>query len=530
MGYTPLTDDKNKKLKDIKKGILTFKFIQQNPKQSKSTISRYDKYKYSTNYNEFLELDGTTQDIRNDLQKGFIIIDDDDILPDNNQVSSLTSEILDVESNDNNDNDNDNNDNNDNDNNDNDNNDNDNEISDFKPKIIIGDVIEELKKMDDESIDIIITSPPYWGQRDYENINQWGNEETIDEYLNRMCDWANECNRVLSNEGTLFLNIGDKYGKKSLNMIPERLCIKMIENGWVLRNKIIWYKPNHQPSGVKDRFTNTWEYIYFFNKDSGKYYNYKYYQNIDCLRLEHKTESVSNPEFPNTLTIEEYQSGNFEQKINEYNNKKKYKGKYQDQDSINIGGSAGGRKSKGISYSKQRKKDITPKLKREIHEYLIMYYKKWKSENKNSSIDNILGYKDKAGHWFRTDPGGSLPKVEDWYKLKDIIKFNEKYDKIMTEEHYILQSVKNNPKGKNPGDIWEIQLEHSSEKHFAAFPLELPTKLIRAFCPPDGVVCDPFGGSGTTGLAAMKEKRNSIMIELNPEFANIMDKRFSQLN
>ena len=403
------------------------------------------------------------------------------------------------------------------------------EEDNYIPSIMNGDVITKLKELSDKSVDTFITSPPYWGQRDYDNDDQWGNEESIEMYLNKMIEWANECKRVLTDEGTLFLNIGDKYGKKSLNMIPERLCIKMIDNGWVLRNKIIWYKPNHQPSGVKDRFTNTWEYIYFFNKDSGKYFNYKYYQNIDCLRIEHKGEQTSNSEFPNTLTVDEYEKGNYENKINEYNKKKNYKGKYQDQESINIGGSAGGRKSKGISYSKQRITEITPRMKREIHEYIISYYKDWKVNNKGVKIDKLLGYKSKSGHWFRTDPGGSLPKVEDWNKLKDIIKFDDKYDKIMTEEHYVLQSVKNNPKGKNPGDIWEIKLEHSSEKHFAAFPLELPTRLIRAFCPPDGVVCDPFGGSGTTGVSAMREKRKSIMIELNPDFCEIMKKRFNQV-
>ena len=153
------------------------------------------------------------------------------------------------------------------------------------PIIYNGDVLNELEKIETESIDCIITSPPYWGQRDYDNANQWGDEETLDEYLDRMIKWGNQCRRVLKNEGTLFLNIGDKYNKKSLLMVPERLCIKLVENGWCLRNKIIWHKPNHQPSGVKDRFVNTWEYIYFFSKDSRKYFNYKYYQDIDSLRL-----------------------------------------------------------------------------------------------------------------------------------------------------------------------------------------------------------------------------------------------------
>jgi len=404
------------------------------------------------------------------------------------------------------------------------------------PTILQGDVIEKMKDLADESIDLIVTSPPYWGQRDYDDDDQWGSEELIQGYLDNMMKWSNECLRTLKNEGTLFLNIGDKYDKKSLQMIPERLCIQMCDNGWVLRNKIIWYKPNHQPSGVKDRFVNTWEYIYFFNKDSGKYFNYKYYQNIDCLRINHKDQKPveDKPEFPNTLSTEEYTEGGYEAKIKEHNEKKDYKGKYKNQ-TVNIGGSAGGRKSKGISYSKQRKAELTPSKKVEIHRYLKQSHKLWKDTKPEQGIDEVLGYKDKSGHWFREDPGGSLPVPGDWLKLKDILNFDESYDEFMTTQHYILQNVKNNPKGKNPGDLWtdlwdsdlwQISLQHSKEKHFAQFPLELPKKIIKAFCPSDGIVLDPFGGSGTTGLAAQELHRKSIMIELNPEFCSLMEKRF----
>jgi len=395
---------------------------------------------------------------------------------------------------------------------------------DYIPLIKQGDVIDELKKISNLSIDCIITSPPYWSQRDYNHSGQWGDEHTVLEYIQRMNVWANECKRVLKDEGSLFLNIGDKYDKKSLLMLPERLCINMCENGWVLRNKIIWYKPNHQPSGVKDRFTNTWEYIFFFTKDSGKYFNFKYYQNIDSIRIQHKNQHNGDIEgFPDILTCKEYTDGEYDKKVLEYNNSKNYSGKYVNQ-TKNLGGSAGARKSQGLIYSLKGDTDITASNKREIHEYL-------KSNRKNISIKHIdqeLGYKDKAGHWFRTDPGGSLPKPEDWVKLKKILNFDDKYDKIMTQQKYILQNVKNNPKGKNPGDVWEIPLKHTKDKHFAQFPIELPNKIIKAFCPENGIVLDTFAGSGTTGLAAQQNNVQSIMIELNCDFCNLMKTRFSK--
>lgn len=398
--------------------------------------------------------------------------------------------------------------------------------NEYMPTILQGDVISQMQTLKDQSIDCIITSPPYWGQRDYDNVNQWGSERTIQDYIDNMKTWSAECFRVLKDEGTLFLNIGDKYGKKSLQMIPERLCIEMIQNGWVLRNKIIWYKPNHQPSGVKDRFVNTWEYIYFFNKDSGKYYNHKYYQDIDSIRIPHKNQ-VKQTDFPKTLSVTQYVEGDYETKVKEYNEKKNYSGKYKHQ-TKNIGGSAGGRKSQGIFYSKQRKMQITPCKKKEIHRYLKEHYKQWKITKPEKTIDQLLGYKDKSGHWFREDRGGTLPLPEDWKRLKEIIQFDDRYDELMTTQHYVLQDTQNNPKGKNPGDMWSISLKHSKEKHFAQFPLELPRKIIQAFCPKDGIVLDPFGGSGTTGIAAQQLHRKSIMVELNPEFCSLMKARFLQ--
>jgi DNA modification methylase len=400
----------------------------------------------------------------------------------------------------------------------------------MRPKILQGDVIDQMKTLEVESIDCIITSPPYWGQRDYENDKQWGSEKTTPEYISRMVEWAEECKRVLKNEGTLFLNIGDKYSKKSLLMLPERLCIAMCENGWCLRNKIVWNKPNGNPSSAKDRFTTKWEYIYFFVKDTGKYYSYKYYQNVDALRIPHKGSVSQKPDFPNILTISEYNEGGYEDRVKEYNQQsvKKYKGKFKDQ-SINVGASAGGRKSKGIGYSLQRLHDIPTSTRFEIHRTLKLSHDKWKSEHMDERLSEKLNKSDHTiGHWFRSDPGGSLPKPEDWFPLKDELGLTEdKYDRIMTEQHYVLQSVKNNPKGKNIGDVWDIPVEHSKERHFAQFPTELPRRLIRGFCPPNGIVLDPFAGSGTTGLVAMEQGVSSIMIELNPEYVSLMEKRFN---
>lgn len=388
-------------------------------------------------------------------------------------------------------------------------------------RVIQGDCISIMKTLTEKSVDVIVTSPPYFQQRDYNINTQIGNESSIEEYISIMTEWGKECHRVLKDTGSLFLNIGDKYEKKGLLMIPERICIALSSNGWILRNKIVWYKPNHMPSSVKDRFCSSWEPIYFFTKNSEKYYSQEYYCDLDSLREKPLTESKI--PFPRTVSIEEFI--NIKPKIDEFNANKKTSGKFRNA-GINKGASPGARQQSDISYSKMRKHTFTQENELEVHTYLKIKAKEKKISAKK--LDEMFGYKSKAGHWIRLDHGRSLPSVEDYLKLKEYLELDERFDKWMLEEHFVLQSVQNNPKGKSPEDMWTIPLTHEKGvEHFAMFPIELPLKIISAFCPPDGIVLDPFAGSGTTGLAAKILHRSSILIELNPEFVDLIQKRLS---
>jgi DNA modification methylase len=163
-------------------------------------------------------------------------------------------------------------------------------------KILQGNALDKLKELPAESINCCVTSPPYWALRDYGVEGQLGLEPTFDEYINNLCNIFDEVKRVLRKDGTLWVNLGDTYsgagsgqkdtGKcvyktndfrktptktnlpdKSLCNIPARFSIEMQNRGWILRNVIIWYKPNCMPSSVKDRFTVDFEYVYFFVKN-----------------------------------------------------------------------------------------------------------------------------------------------------------------------------------------------------------------------------------------------------------------------
>lgn len=174
-------------------------------------------------------------------------------------------------------------------------------------KILYGDALAVLKTLPDECVDCIITSPPYWGLRDYGVEGQLGSEKTIGEFLSSMLGITGELKRVLKKTGTMFWNHGDNYGtgsgsgirdgkqatnrgtqtnknwqengkakvpgyEKSLMLQAHRLAVRMIdEQGWILRNQIIWHKPNAMPSSVKDRFGVDYEPVFFFTK-SKKYF------------------------------------------------------------------------------------------------------------------------------------------------------------------------------------------------------------------------------------------------------------------
>jgi len=394
-----------------------------------------------------------------------------------------------------------------------------------EPLILIGDVFEKLREIPSKSINLIITSPPYWKQRNYRTKGQIGQEKTSEEYVQKIVDVGDELKRVLSDEGSFFLNIGDKYGKKkNLEMIPSRVAIEMQRRGWILRNFIVWYKPNHMPTSIADRFGTTWEPVFFFVKDTGKYLSPKYYFDIDKVRIPHITKEQDFPkDLPLICSKEEYKK--IKEKLENF--KKEYNGKFKGHEE-NRGASPGARSSLyGIYYSKQRIFKPTEREEIEIHNYL----REWKRKAglKTKDVDKYFGYKDTAGHWFRLDRGGrSLPKPEDWMKLKKLLKFDDKYDEKMTKTHYVLQTVKKNPKGKNPGDMWSIKTDKLKYAHFSIFPEELVRRIIKVACPPDGVVLDHFAGSGTTGKVAKKLGRKSIMIDINPRYKEIMKLRFRE--
>jgi site-specific DNA-methyltransferase (adenine-specific) len=151
--------------------------------------------------------------------------------------------------------------------------------------IVCGDAGIVLRDMPAGSVDAIVTSPPYYQQRDYGPGMQIGNETSPEHYVRRLVDVLRECFRVLTGDGILWLNLGDKYKDGRLLGMPWRVVFGMEEVGWVLRSDIIWHKTNAMPSSVKNRPTTDHEYIFMFSKSSDYFYN------ADAIREPHVTFS-----------------------------------------------------------------------------------------------------------------------------------------------------------------------------------------------------------------------------------------------
>jgi len=171
-------------------------------------------------------------------------------------------------------------------------------LTKFLNQIICGPAEQVLKKFPSESIDCVVTSPPYWALRDYGVVGQLGRESTISLYITKLADVFDEVKRVLKQPGTCWIIMGDSYYSnkvatatkkelpvKSICQIPARLAIELGNRGWILRNEIIWHKPNCMPESVKDRFTVDFEKLFFFVKNRTYYFKQQFEALRDPARL-----------------------------------------------------------------------------------------------------------------------------------------------------------------------------------------------------------------------------------------------------
>lgn len=395
----------------------------------------------------------------------------------------------------------------------------------------LGNSLQLIHDLSDKSIDCVVTSPPYWGLRDYktepivfdgahdcehewvthksglvhENRNnckgtqedvlgqtgtiyikkyddktagfcskcgawagQLGLEPTPQLFVNHLLDFFSDVKSKLKDEGNCFVNLGDTYSgsgngfgsidpknknlcesghknepiknnpypAKCLCLIPERFVIGMVDRGWICRNDIIWYKKNHMPESVRDRWAKAHEIIYFFTKQRKNYFN------LDAIKEPLAESSIKRITQKNVMN----QNGGLKQ------------------DDL-----------RGIP------------------------------DNGNASRCNLM-----------------VQSLAKKYETGKHVNSQSRTTKGLHEnrwEQYL------NLNGKNPGDVWNIPLKPYRKAHFAVFPYELVRMPILAACPENGTVLDCFAGSGTVGEFCRKNNRNAILFELNPDYKKLIEER-----
>ncbi len=351
--------------------------------------------------------------------------------------------------------------------------------------IIQGDCRQVLAGLPAGRFQTCVTSPPYFGLRDYGVSGQIGLEPTPDAFIAEMVAVFREVRRVLRDDGTLWLNLGDSYAgswgaqsrggapsekstlkgnghlgggpkikalsavqiaaspqletgtgslkrtpgykAKDLMMIPARVALALQADGWWLRSEIIWAKPNPMPESVTDRPTSAHEKVFLFAKSE------RYFYDADAIREGMAESSIARLAQPNL----ENQAGSMR--------------------------ANGGAKTNGPM------KAVAPKA-------------------------------DKQRGHSRRHAG-----------------FNDRWD--------AMEKAEQTANGRNARNVWNIATRPFKEAHFATFPPELPERCIKAGSRPGDHVLDPFGGAGTTGLVADRLQRHATLIELNPEYAGIAERR-----
>lgn len=344
------------------------------------------------------------------------------------------------------------------------------------------DCLTVLKEMKDNSINLLVCSPPYYHLRDYGS--SLGLEQTVDEYISNLMKIFDEVYRVLAEDGSCWVNIDDSYEDKGLLCVPDRFKIRMIEHGWICRNEIIWHKPNAMPCSCKDRFNNDYEKFYFFVKN---------------------TEYKFNTQYEPCLSFQKQHTGNV-------NVVSKYKD-IEQESSVRQGMN----KSRGTKIVELRK-NLPEKI-----DFLMFMKQIPRQELYKFCTDTTVD------HWYRSDKGFSFPTVDDWNKIKHLYENFENYEDYnnrLTEITYETDSItKNSDKGRIKRSVWDINTKPSPYEHYAVFPTELVEIPVEACTEEGDVVMDCFMGSGTVGEVACMMNRNFIGCEMNEEYFKIASER-----
>jgi len=333
-----------------------------------------------------------------------------------------------------------------------------------------GHVLDVLPRLAADSVHCVVTSPPYYALRDYDQPGQIGQEPTLAGYIEHLRAVFDQLRRVLRPDGTAWLNLGDSYvansdgyarhdllrphqperrlrdrdatlAPKNLRGVPWRVALALQADGWWLRSAIVWSKPNPMPESVRDRLTCSHEMLFLLTRSA------RYYFDLEAIR-----EPVK---YPDAQTDGRHRIGGTGQRAHR------------------SGHPATARRAAGNPYRPPRQTDPP----------------------------------EPAGDP-RATPPGNRPQTNFGATGR--------------------RNGRSHPLGKNPGDVWRIPTACYRGAHFAVMPAELARRAIRAGSPPGGLVLDPFAGSGTTLLVAAQEARRATGIDLSTAYLDLAIDRLTR--
>lgn len=334
--------------------------------------------------------------------------------------------------------------------------------------LLHGDCLDVLKYFPDSCVDCVITSPPYWQQRDYSVTSDYrqfliGEEATLPEYIAKLINVFAEVKRILKPSGSLWLNIGDKYINKNLMGIPWRVALALQDAGWILRNDVIWEKMKGAEP-VKDRLRHNHEHLFHFVKNS------KYYYHVENILIPPRLS----PTIEAGKTIS----------------------------------------ATGVSGKKYRQQILNATQLTDAEKQTAL-----------AALENTLQkIRDGEVIDFRMTIRGYQRTLHG-----DASRLSGRARELEQNGFFIIQSY---AKGYVPSDVWRIvpedNVKNRHQHHYAVFPVELLKIPLLATCPPDGVVLDPFAGSGSTIEAALAYRKRGLGIDISKDYLNAAHARLNK--
>ncbi len=388
-------------------------------------------------------------------------------------------------------------------------------------EVLLGDCIESMKKLPAESVDMCVTSPPYYSLRDYGNDKQIGLEATLGGYIDNMVKVFEEVRRILKPEGTLWLNLGDSYNgsggaggdynkgglkegqpkypgrneptlkRKDLMGVPWRVAFALQEAGWYLRQDIIWAKPNCMPEPVKDRCTKSHEYLFMFAKQEKYYYDNQAIKEPIGEAMLNMISKGSQGEHDES----HYKHNKGSSKGNTRQTPNRMMSSQETLDSISSG------------RNKRSVWTVSPKPYKGAH---FAVFPPELIEPCILAGTSAKGCCSKCGlGWVREMQNSGGPNTEA--RITEVME-RTGLNRKAASSYSVSGSAWKKHKRENPDIMlgWKPTCECDAE-------------VVPA------VVLDPFGGSGTTAGVAVKHGRNAILCELNEEYAALIPSRVESI-